>query len=267
MNNNLLKKSLVVVIIAMFFEMSVITIAANIETEKYASLEDDLSDFIKPLNSDPPVTPILLGHMGEHGWYISKVSVGFHFNPELVKEIYYRIREGEDWILYSAAFTLGEDEVYNIGWYWIDYHDKRYDQPVILVRIDQTPPTITLTKHTFLFNKNKLRFEADVGDATSGVERVEFYLDDEIQDTVTNEPYEWEYEKADGDEEEHFVYAIVYDYAGHSEESETFSTPLSSFYNTMILSKFLQRMQSIIMWNQKNAMNLIFHLFSLFKFH
>jgi len=257
---NLLKKGLVVVIIAMFFEMSFITIAANIETEKYASVEDNLSDFIKPLNSDPPVIPILFGQMGENNWYISEVSVSFQYEPEIVKEIYYRIREGEDWILYSWVFLLEEDEIYNIAWYWIDHDDKRHDQPYIPVKIDQTSPIITLTKHKILLNKNKLRFEADVSDATSGVERVEFYLDDEIQDTVTNEPYEWIYEKTD--EEEHFVHAIVYDYAGHSEASESFSTPLSSFYNAMILSKFLQRIQSTIMWNQKNAINLIFPLFS-----
>ena len=266
-NNNLIKKGLALVIIVLFFGMSAMPSAGNSETEKYASVKDNLSDFIKSLNSDPFVIPIIFGQMGENGWYISEVSVSFQYDPERVKEIYYRIHEGEDWILYSETFWLREDEKYHIGLYWIDYEDKRHDEPLIDIKIDQTAPTISLTKYEFLFNKNKLRFEADVSDATSGVERVEFYLDDEPQFVDEEAPYEWEYVKAEGDEEEHFVYAIVYDYAGHSEESETLSTPLTSFYNTMILSKFLQRMQNTIMWNQKNAINLIFHLLSLFRFH
>ena len=39
--------------------------------------------------------------------------------------------------------------------------------------------------------------------------RVEFYLDDELQETLTSAPYEWIWEGT----ENHLVKAIVYDYA------------------------------------------------------
>jgi len=260
-NKNLQKKGLVLLTIALFFGMCVASSTGYNELEKYASTKDNASNLYKPLNGDPTPIPNILGVMGENNWYISHVTIGFSYDPKFVQEIRYSINEG-NWNLYTEPFAISDDGVFLVSYYWLDMDGKQlYGRP-FQIWIDQTPPTITLTKHKILLDKNKLRFEADVSDATSGVERVEFYLDDEIRDTVTNEPYEWIYEKADGDEEEHFVHAIVYDVAGHSEASETLSTPLSSFYNAMILSKFLQRMQSTIMWNQKNAMNLIFHLFS-----
>lgn len=264
-NCNLLKKSLAVVMIAMFFEMSFITIAANVETEKYISVEDNLSDFTKSLNSDPVITPEISGTMGEQNWYISDVSVALYYDNKVAERVYYRIRESEDWILYSVPFWLSEDEIYHIALYWIDYDGKpHYDVPAIPIKLDQTSPTVTLTKHKILLDKNKLRFEADASDATSGLERVEFYLDDELQETLMSPPYEWIYIKPD--EEEHFVYAIVYDIAGNSENSETLSTPLTSFYNAMILSKFIQRIQSMVMWNQ-NALKLISYLFPSMIIH
>jgi len=264
-NKNLQKKGLIFVTIALFFGMCAVPSAGNSEVEKYASVEYNLSDFTKPLNSDPVIIPEVSGTMGEQNWYISDVDIALYYDNKLVESVYYRIREGEDWILYSGPFYVTEDEIYHIALYWIDHEGKlHYDVAVIPIKLDQTSPTVTLTKHKILLDKNKLRFEADASDATSGLERVEFYLDDELQETLMSPPYEWIYIKPD--EEEHFVYAIVYDIAGNSENSETLSTPLTSFYNAMILSKFIQRIQSMVMWNQ-NALKLISYLFSSMIIH
>lgn len=264
-NKNLQKKGLVLLTIALFFGMCVASSTGYSELEKYASTKDNASNLYKPLNGDPTPIPNIFGMMGENNWYISHVMIGFSYDPKFVESIHYSIDDG-NWQEYTVLFEISEDGTHVVNWYWVDKDGREWSGTGIELQIDQTPPTITLTKQTFPLDKNKLKFKADVSDPASGVERVEFYLDGELQETLTSPPYDWEYVKADGDEEEHFVYAIVYDYAGHSEESETLSTPLCSFYDAVILSKFLQRMQSMNMWNQ-NVLNLIFHLFSLFRSH
>jgi len=264
-NNKTLKKGLVVVMIAMFFEMSVITIAANIDTEKYASVEDNLSDFIKPLNTDSAITVTLFGEKGEFNWFISSVMVYLEYDPKQVVEVYYRIREGEDYILYTEQFLLSEDELYHIKLYWIDHDGKlHYDEPLIAIKIDQTPPTITLEKSWKPLDKTEITFEAVVSDATSGVERVEFYLDDVLQETLTSPPYNWVYNKVEG--ESPIIVATVYDFAGHSQSDDEDTTSHGLPYNIVFLSSFLQRMQSMVMWNQ-NVLKLIFYLFSSMMIH
>lgn len=264
-NKYLRKKGFVFVIIVLFFGTCAVPSAGNCEVEKYASVEYNLSDFSKPLNMDPVIIPEISGEMGEQNWYISDVWVALYYDHELVDSVYYRIREGEDWILYTVPFVLTEDEIYHIALYWVDKEGKpHYDVPIIPIKLDQTSPTIILTKHKIPLDKNKLRFEADVSDATSGVERVEFYLDDVLDESLMSPPYEWIYIKPD--EEEHFVYAIVYDIAGNSEKSENLSTPFTSFFNDIIFSKFIQRIQSMVMWIQ-NALKLISYLFSSMIIH
>lgn len=70
-----------------------------------------------------------------------------------------------------------------------------------------------------------------------GVERVEFYLDDELQQTLFDGPYQWTWTGTTS----HSVYAIVYDYAGHSEKSNTLSTPYNLFYGNSIVLNLLQQ--------------------------
>ena len=97
-----------------------------------------------------------------------------------------------------------------------------------------TSPTIQLTRK---IQGNDVTFTANPSDATSGVNRVEFYLDDEYQQTDTNDPYQYTWTGAS----KHFVYAIAYDNAGNFEQSETLSTtPRSRIINFPILQYIWQ---------------------------
>lgn len=261
-NKNLQKKGLVFVTIALFFGISAIPAAGNIETENFPYAEDFSSGFQMTLNVDP--YPMLEGVLGENDWYISSVWITFSYDPHQVVEIYYAI-DGGNWVLYPEhPVEVSDDGMHMLEWYWVDDDGKQYTGTPVFFRIDKTAPTIVLKKFNVPLNKDKLRFEADVSDAASGVERVEFYLDDVLNETLMSPPYEWEYEKTD--EDEHFVFAIVYNNAGLSEKSETLSTPLISSYDAMIFSKFILRIQSMVMWNQ-NVLKLIFYLFSSMMIH
>ena len=72
----------------------------------------------------------------------------------------------------------------------------------IYMRGHQTPGILSLIKYrlsnsslnsTFLFGKMTIIAQAE--DADSGIEKVEFYLDDVLMETVENEPYEWTWKR------------------------------------------------------------------------
>jgi len=227
--SNALKKVLIVEIIVLFLAISFIPSTAASEAKTGdMPVEHTMSKSFTSLGRGNGPAPAVFGTMGENGWYISYVTVAFAYNPEEVLEIHYSINGGT-WQQYYDEFTVSEDGTYNIEWYWIDREGKRHDEPDFRFKIDQTPPTIELKKKSG--SGDQVTFTATVNDPTSGVERVEFYLDDELQDTVYEEPYQWTWTGTTS----HSVYAIVYDYAGHSEKSETLSTPYNLFYGNSVV--------------------------------
>ena len=85
----------------------------------------------------------------------------------------------------------------------------------------------------------KIRFNANVSDEASGVWRVEFYLDDELNFTDYDLPYEWTWTGSGN----HTVTAKVFDWAGHSANS-SISTPfiqshIQNSLNNQQISQFL----------------------------
>jgi hypothetical protein len=107
-------------------------------------------------------------------------------------------------------------------------------------KIDQTPPDIELTKRNGL--NDQVIFTANCEDDTSEVERVEFYLDDVLQETIFEAPYKWTWTGT----EEHSVYAIGYNYAGLSQESTNLSTPHSFSYYSQFINIIFQIIYHII---------------------
>jgi hypothetical protein len=142
---------------------------------------------------------IIQGTMGENGWYISTVIVTFVGG----NYTYFRIDYG-DWTLYTGPFSISTDGIHLI--------EATYDFEHIYnvtIKIDRTPPDWI----GFFIDKigyNKYRIYAEVSDATSGVNRVEFYLNDYLIYTVYEAPYEWFYKGPS------FNYnSIVFDNAGN----------------------------------------------------
>jgi hypothetical protein len=258
---NLQKKGLVFVTIALFFGLSAIPAAGNIETENFAYAEDTSSVFQMSLNDDPYA--ILEGILGENDWYISSVWISFVYDPHQAAEIYYRI-DGGNWVLYEYTFEVSDEGLHLLEWYWINDEGEQFWGSPGEFKIDKTAPTITIEKSWKPSNKNEITFEAVVSDVTSGVEKVEFYLDDVLQETFTSPPYTWVYNKPPG--ESPIIVATVYDFAGHSESDDEDTTSYDLSYNMFFLSRFLQRMQSMLMWSQ-NVLKLIFYLFSSIMIH
>lgn len=212
--------------------------AGNIVTEKNTYAEKNT------LNTGDP-WPYFTGTLGENGWYISCVTITFTYDPERVAEIWYRIDEGSYQMYEDEPIVYCNDGEHVFRWYWVDYHGEQHPGELISFKLDQTPPTITLSKKSG--SSDQVIFTATVNDPASGVEKVEFYLDDELQDTVYEKPYKWTWTGT----EEYFVYAIGYNYAGLSEKSNTLSTPYSFPYYSQFVNKVFQIIYHMIFWNQQ----------------
>lgn len=162
---------------------------------------------------------------GENNWYISSIHITLLATDEPsvlfatgepfgfgVNYTMYRLNEGS-WQEYDVPFTVTEDDDgYTLEFYSVDYAGNKEETKSIDFKIDQTAPTINLTvEKTGLI---KWLLTATVSDETSGVAKVEFYLDGELLGNVTESPYTWEVS------EEGTAYAVVYDNAGNDAISD-----------------------------------------------
>lgn len=240
------KKGLALVTIALFIGMSAIPIAGDTETEKYADAEHTSFGL---LNNDD-VVPYFWGKYGKNSWYIgiSDVEIWFVYR-DIVEKIWYSITEdlGQPvWKEYlDAPFTFEEEGTWIFQYKWEDIWGNETKGENIPFKIDKTPPTITLQKITQMIRR-KIIFTANVNGVASGVERVEFYLDGVLKENITSGDYEYIYTWGrDENPGEHEVSAIVYDNAGHSSSDDSDTTSVSFQYHATILSRILQRMQSI----------------------
>jgi len=184
--------------VVLMLVMSGITLGANVNFSK----NERISSPYLEIN----------GTIGENGWYISDVTITITWDPEEIAEVYYKI-DGGEWTLYTEPIVISEDGLHTFYWYCIDNDGNTESTKSVSFKIDQTPPTIELIVEKT--GTNTWLLTADVYDETSGVNRVEFYVNDEYVGNATEYPYQWGYSGS-----AHTAQAIVFDNAGNSEESE-----------------------------------------------
>jgi hypothetical protein len=236
---NLFGKSLAISLIILFFTMASIS-AVGVSINSI------------PMNqsSANPPTVFKEGIMGENDWYISDVLISFSYDPKIVKEIGYEL-DGT-WHEYVNPFFVEDDGIHYIPWYWIDEDDVRHDMFAVGFKIDQSKPTINIAKEVIA--ENKVKFTVTCNDDVSDVERVEFYLDDDLITTNTEKPYEYTYTTDQSGA--HDVFAIGYNFAGLSEVSETLDTKEKSrSWNLPFLNNFFQRIYYLVYLIQQIVLN------------
>jgi hypothetical protein len=192
------------------------------------------------LEEPPEIT--IEGILGENDWYIANVLLSYYYNPVFVKEIWYN-HDG-NWHQYQdIPIPINIEGQYLIPWYWINDKGQEITEAPIPMKLDSSKPTINIEKQ--VQPNSKVKFVVTCNDQTSGVERVEFYLDDELITTQMEKPYEYLY-SPDGSGY-HDVFAIGYDFAGHTEQSDTLDTKeRSRLIDFSILNNLLQRISYII---------------------
>ena len=147
---------------------------------------------ISYFDNEKPVTTISFDPPepdGENGWYVSDVNVTLSATDDMlgVDVTYYRINYGV-WEIYTEPFTLSEDgDDILIQYYSVDNAGNVEYVKATNVDIDQTGPEIDLTYGFIGGNRWKgwdFLFNATADDLISGMDRVEFYVNDTLQESI-----------------------------------------------------------------------------------
>jgi len=187
--------------------------AGNIEVQKEAKIKIDFS---------PPMTSMFLPPPnGENGWYISDFSITLNATDDWsgVDLTYYKAN-GHQWQVYTDPFdvyTNGE-----IACYSTDKAGNQETSKSVIIKMDTTPPQIFLN-YTWEGNPwhgYEFIFTATCTDSMSGMDKVEFYLNDEVEYVVTGPgpTYVWNYSSTPLPSV--IVKAIAYDMAGLTNSAE-----------------------------------------------
>jgi hypothetical protein len=183
-----------------------------------------IPDIIPPISNHT-----ITGTVGLNGWYVSNVVITLNaidpappmkFGPKPpsgVNHTYYKLHAADPWTEYTGSpVTVSTDGNYELYYYSVDkaFNTETVKGPFNF-KMDKTAPTIDLSVLALNAMKNKWLLNATVADATSGVARVEFYVDDVLVGNATAAPYTFTYNGKGK-----VAQAIVYDMAGNSAMSE-----------------------------------------------
>jgi hypothetical protein len=127
---------------------------------------------------------------GENGWYVSDVTVSFTATDALsgVDHIEYKVNGGS--VQTGISVTLTTDGDNDVEYRAVDNVGNAEGwNSVATIQIDQTAPTVELTWES-PDNVNVV-FTATCSDATSGMDYVEFYLNDGLMFTAPAVPFEY----------------------------------------------------------------------------
>jgi hypothetical protein len=191
------------------------------------------------IDQQPPFTLLQLSNdPSENGWYIMlSFFLSAVDNTSGVNRTFYKI-DGGSWTAFTTPVSFTSDGNHSLEYYSVDNagNVEQVKGPFFF-NIDQTPPTISLTKQQLdLFD---IKFIAEANDATSGIDRVEFCVDGQLQYTDTQPPYEWTWFGFQNST----VKATAYDLAGNS-QSQTMFTPYE--FNLGKTSLLLQKQAVLI---------------------
>jgi hypothetical protein len=166
----------------------------------------------------PETTHEFEGDVGDNYWYTSTVVVMLTAEDDSagVDFTLYKLDAG-DWTMYTGAFLVTEDGEYTLYYYSVDCVGNEEEVNEVVLKIDQTSPEINLAVEKT--GSMKWRLTANVNDETSGIAKVEFYLDDEYLGEAIEAPYVWECTQKGT------AQAIVYDNAGN--EAVSIEVPIS----------------------------------------
>lgn len=186
---------------------------------------------------------------GENGWYVSDIKITICAeDPEIAPGIPGSGIHGEDCI--TIIIDKDGDDV-PVEYWAVDNVGNEETHHHFTVDMDQTPPTIDLTYEIVSGNPIQgwvLEFTATGSDVTSGIDHIEFYLNDVLQDTGPGPTYSWSFKYHGGMNIE--IKIIVYDKAGNN-ATKIIENPKPTSYNYNNQNSLLKS-QFHLMTNIKN---------------
>ncbi len=207
----MMRKDITLIVMLLFVGMMINPSSGNI-----LSLDD----------TTPPVTTYSLNPPdpdGDNGWYVSNVTVTVNATDDLsgVKEIRYRIDEGSWNIIHGkiGKFIVdieGDDIL--IEYYAIDYAENEESVKSFTLDIDKKPP-IDIQVEIEIYKEGGfyyLEISIKGKDATSLMNRVEFYINDGLQEIIEGRGPDYVFTIQWSEEFSNIIFWIIlYDDAGH----------------------------------------------------
>jgi len=205
--------------------------------EDYAGNKEDVNHIQIKIDETAPTTQCQLsGYKGNDGWYITNVTVTLVATDATsgVNKTFYRINNGT-WNEYTEPFDITEDGVYTLYYYSVDKAGNEEEEKTKTIKIDKAMPTVTIIKprEGYLYIEDreimstvfgntiiigKITIVVDASNHESGISKVEFCIDNVLQESVTQQPYAWQWNYlAIGT---HLIKVIAYDNAGNSASDE-----------------------------------------------
>ena len=169
---------------------------------------------------------------GENNWYTRSVDVEIVAVDPLcpdpclgtssgVAEIHYIVNSGSEVVVPgdSAEFKLTSDGVHLVEYWAVDGAGNVEDPFTFEIAIDKTAPSISLLYNVYQDEAGAwhVDFTAALGEATSGGNRVEFFIGSGLEKTDTEPPYDWSIDWIDDYKTVTFK-AVGYDNAGNDGE-------------------------------------------------
>jgi hypothetical protein len=141
------------------------------------------------LNMEPPVTIASFDPPypdGCNGWYLSNVTVTLNATDNTgVIDTFYRI-DGGEWEIYDFPFNISEEGEHTIEYYSYDYVGNIEDVKSSTIDIDKTLSELEVEWETYKEGWNWFcKFTCYAVDTTSGMDRIEMYINDELHETIT----------------------------------------------------------------------------------
>jgi len=206
MNKEWLVKTLALGIVVLFIGMSTISLVE--------------SHSIKNNSGISLITIQVVGEPELNNWYTNDVAFNFAKKSEDIASIYYNI-DDINWNEYIEPFIISNDGEHALKWYAVNYEGNTSDvDGPFFFNIDKTKPEISLTYEVTGGNQYtgwEFTFTATATDDTSGMDRVEFYLNNTLQETVVGPgpTYCWVFIRFP-DQHVNNIYIITYDKAGNT---------------------------------------------------
>jgi len=172
---------------ALFFSMNAIPLGESLPFGT-SSLKIDSPQRINPvpLGESRSFNFTINGTM-RNGWYVTPVVITIDCGSN---HTYYKLRAADLWTEYTSPITVSTDGIYELYLYYVDPNGGAHIFGPFPFKIDMTPPTIILTvtgkDHHWVFN-------VTCSDVTSGIAKVEFFVDNISVGNATAFPYTFTY--------------------------------------------------------------------------
>lgn len=139
--------------------------------------------------NDPSYVIVIFDRkLGNNDWCVNNGTFSFILDSNEIIEVYYKIDDG-DWTIFSEPIDISEEGVHSFSWYVVDSEGNKSTPDSIDFKIDMSPPDINLRKERLSIDE--IKFIADVDDEMSGIAKVNFIVDDSLEFTDYDYPYEW----------------------------------------------------------------------------